>query len=104
MAPSEQATPAPILCQRQRRPAFFGRDQVERSERGLKGPRTYEGTGMPFHLDNQTVIKERLFLDKTNQDELYDAPRDPRYGRQRGNTRYQMRKLSAMGKFTTAPE
>jgi hypothetical protein len=40
--------------------------------RGLKGPRTYEGTGMPFHRDNQTVVKERLFFDKTNPDALSD--------------------------------
>jgi hypothetical protein len=38
--------------------------------RGLKGPRTYEGTGMPFHQDNETVVKERLFLDKANSDAL----------------------------------
>ena len=39
-------------------------DVLETETLGLKGPRTYEGTGMPFHKDNQTVIKERLFLDK----------------------------------------
>ncbi len=47
-------------------------DILEIETRGLKGPRTYEGTGMPFHQDNQTVIKERLFLDKTNSDEMND--------------------------------
>jgi hypothetical protein len=45
---------------------------LEIETRGLKGPRTYEGTGMPFHQDNETVIKERLFLDKINQDALSD--------------------------------
>jgi hypothetical protein len=34
-------------------------DVLEIETRGLKGPRTYEGTGMPFHEDNQTVVKER---------------------------------------------
>jgi hypothetical protein len=47
-------------------------DVLEIETRGLKGPRTYEGTGMPFHADNQTVVKERLFLDKTNPDALND--------------------------------
>ena len=47
-------------------------DVLEIETRGLKGPRTYEGTGMPFHQDNQTVVKERLFLDKANSDALYD--------------------------------
>ena len=47
-------------------------DVLETETLGLKGPRTYEGTGMPFHKDNQTVIKERLFLDKANPDALSD--------------------------------
>jgi hypothetical protein len=47
-------------------------DVLEIETRGLKGPRTYEGTGMPFHADNQTVVKERLFLDKGNPDALHD--------------------------------
>jgi hypothetical protein len=40
--------------------------------RGLKGPRTYEMTGIPLHEDNQTVIHERIYLDKTNPDMLHD--------------------------------
>ena len=47
-------------------------DMLEIETRGLKGPRTYEGTGMPFHQDNQTLVKERLSLDKENPDALYD--------------------------------
>jgi hypothetical protein len=47
-------------------------DALEIETRGLKGPRTYEGTGMPFHEDNQTVVKERLSLDQANSDALYD--------------------------------
>ncbi len=47
-------------------------DVLEIETRGLKGPRTYEGTGMPFHADNQTIVKERLFLDKGNPDALND--------------------------------
>ncbi|MEA2906775.1 MAG: hypothetical protein QOI12_4162 [Alphaproteobacteria bacterium] len=37
--------------------------------RGLKGPRTFDGN-MPLHNDNQTVVKERIFLDKANNDIL----------------------------------
>jgi len=40
--------------------------------RGLKGPRAYDGNGLPFHSDNQTVIKERIYLDKADQNTLYD--------------------------------
>jgi hypothetical protein len=47
-------------------------DVLEIETRGLKGPRTYEGTGMPFHADNETVVKERLFLDRDNPDALND--------------------------------
>jgi hypothetical protein len=34
--------------------------------RGLKGPRTYDSTGIPMHKNNQTVVTERLSLDKTS--------------------------------------
>jgi hypothetical protein len=40
--------------------------------RGLKGPRTFEMTGIPMHEDNQTVIKERIYLDKTDPNVLHD--------------------------------
>jgi hypothetical protein len=40
--------------------------------RGLKNPRTYDATGIPFHADGQTVIKERIYLDKAKPDILYD--------------------------------
>jgi hypothetical protein len=40
--------------------------------RGLKGPRTYEMTGIPLHEDNQTVINERIYLDKSNPNVLHD--------------------------------
>jgi hypothetical protein len=41
--------------------------------RGMKGPRTYEGTpGIPLHTDNQTIVKERVYLDKNDKDLLRD--------------------------------
>jgi hypothetical protein len=40
--------------------------------RGLKGPRTYDASGIPFHKDNQTVIKERIYLDTANPNLLHD--------------------------------
>jgi hypothetical protein len=46
-------------------------DALKIETRGLKGPRTYEGTGMPFQ-DNETVVKERIFLDPANSDALTD--------------------------------
>jgi hypothetical protein len=40
--------------------------------RGMKGPRTFEMTGIPLHDDNQTIIKERIYLDKTDPNMLHD--------------------------------
>jgi hypothetical protein len=47
-------------------------DVLEVETRHLKGPRTYDATGLPFHKDNQTVIKERFYLDRSDPDVLYD--------------------------------
>jgi len=40
--------------------------------RGMKGPRTYEMTGIPLHEDNQTIVRERIYLDKTDPNMLHD--------------------------------
>jgi len=40
--------------------------------RGLAGPRSYDSTGLPFHADNETVINERISLDKADKNTLYD--------------------------------
>jgi hypothetical protein len=47
-------------------------DTLEVETRHFKGPRAFEPSGMPLHEDNQTVIKERIYLDKTNPDLLHD--------------------------------
>ena len=47
-------------------------DTLEVESRGFKGPRVYDAAGTPLDADNQTVIKERIYLDKTNPDVLYD--------------------------------
>src|SRR5215813_10212410 len=39
-------------------------DVLEVETRGpFKGPRAYDATGLPLHLDNQSVFKERIFRD-----------------------------------------
>jgi hypothetical protein len=40
--------------------------------RALKGPRVYDASGIPLHRDNQSIIKERLYLDKADPNLLYD--------------------------------
>ena len=38
--------------------------------RGFKGPRTIDARSIPLHEDNETIVKERITLDKTNKDIL----------------------------------
>jgi hypothetical protein len=40
--------------------------------RGMRGPRSYDSTGTPFHSDNQTVVKERIYFDKADANTFYD--------------------------------
>jgi hypothetical protein len=40
--------------------------------RSFKGPRLFDATGIPLHKDNETIIKERIYLDKSNPDILHD--------------------------------
>jgi hypothetical protein len=47
-------------------------DLLEVETRYMKGPRTFEASGLPLHEDNQTVVKERIYLDKGKPDVLYD--------------------------------
>jgi hypothetical protein len=45
-------------------------DLLEVETRNFKGPRNLEATGLPLHRDNQTVVKERIRLDKSAKDTL----------------------------------
>jgi hypothetical protein len=45
---------------------------LEVETRYLRGPRAYDATGIPFHEDNQTIIRERFYLDKADRNALYD--------------------------------
>ena len=47
-------------------------DVLEVETRGFKGPRVYDSTGIPLHKDNQSVVKERLYLNKADQNLLHD--------------------------------
>ena len=46
-------------------------DILEAETRNFKGPRTYEFSGLRLHDDNESVIKERFFLDKANPNLLH---------------------------------
>jgi hypothetical protein len=45
---------------------------LEVETRLLKGPRAYDFNGIPLHSDNETVVKERIYLDKANTNILHD--------------------------------
>src|SRR5262249_54134488 len=45
---------------------------LEVETHALKGPRIFDPSGIPLHKDNQTVVKERLFLDKADANVLRD--------------------------------
>jgi hypothetical protein len=48
-------------------------DVLEVDTRGpFKGPRAYDSSGLPLHIDNQSVFKERLHLDKNDPNILHD--------------------------------
>jgi hypothetical protein len=46
-------------------------DVLEVETRLIKGPRTLDGV-LPTHRDNQTIVKERIYLDKANPEILHD--------------------------------
>jgi hypothetical protein len=45
-------------------------DTLIAETRHFQGPRYFDGSGLPLHQDNNTVIRERIFLDKSNPDVL----------------------------------
>jgi hypothetical protein len=47
-------------------------DTLEVETRGLKGPRVFDASGIPLHEDNETIIQERIYLDKADKNTLYD--------------------------------
>ena len=40
--------------------------------RGFKGPRNYDVSGTPLHRDNQSIKRERMYLDKSDPNMLHD--------------------------------
>jgi hypothetical protein len=47
-------------------------DLLEVETRGMKGPRVFDATGIPLHADNETIIKERIYLDKADPNLLHE--------------------------------
>jgi hypothetical protein len=47
-------------------------DTLEIETRAFRGPRAYDASGLPLARDNQSVIKERIHLDKADRNTLYN--------------------------------
>ena len=47
-------------------------DTLAVETRAIKGPRAYDSSGIPFHKDGRTIVKERIYLDGTNRTILHD--------------------------------
>ena len=47
-------------------------DALEVETRGFKGPRAFDETGLPLHVDNQSIFKERIWRDKADPNILHD--------------------------------
>jgi hypothetical protein len=47
-------------------------DVLEVETRGFKGPRAFDSSGIPLHKDNETIVKERFYLDKADANLLHD--------------------------------
>jgi hypothetical protein len=47
-------------------------DTLEVETRHLKGPRVFDPTGLPLHADDETIIQERVYLDKANRNILHN--------------------------------
>jgi hypothetical protein len=48
-------------------------DELRVETRGpFKAPRAFDSSGIPLHADNETVVHERIFLDKADANVLHD--------------------------------
>ena len=47
-------------------------EMLEVETRNFKGPRALDPSGLPTHADNQSIVRERFFLDKANSTRLHD--------------------------------
>jgi hypothetical protein len=47
-------------------------DVLEAETRGLRGPRSFDASGLPLHADNETIVKEKIFIDKNDPNVAHD--------------------------------
>jgi hypothetical protein len=47
-------------------------DVLEAETRHFKGPRFFDSSGIPLHEDDESIIRERIYLDKSDPNLLHD--------------------------------
>jgi hypothetical protein len=47
-------------------------DILEVETRGFKGPRYYDAAGVPLHHDNESIFKERIYVDRNDKNILHN--------------------------------
>ena len=47
-------------------------DTLDIETRGFRGPRSYDASGLPFHRDDQSIVKERMYLDARDKNLLHE--------------------------------
>jgi hypothetical protein len=47
-------------------------DMLEVETRGFKGVRAYDNSGLPLHSDNESIIRERIYFDRSDPTLLHD--------------------------------
>jgi hypothetical protein len=47
-------------------------DVLEVETRAFRGPRTYDASGLPLHFDDQSIIKERIYLDQADKNVMHN--------------------------------
>ena len=45
---------------------------LEVETRNFNGPRSFDNSGIPLHIDNRTIIKERIYRDRQDPEVLHD--------------------------------
>ena len=48
-------------------------DLLDVETRYFKGPRAFDASGLPLAFDNQSIFKERIYIDKANPNILHDV-------------------------------
>jgi hypothetical protein len=73
LAGDDDTHPSWLLNRSMGRYRWDGRyDVLEIETRGFRGPRAYDASGMPLHFDNQSIIKEKIFIDKADPNIAHD--------------------------------